>query len=453
MSVPPYSDYKDTGIPLLGKAPAHWKVTALKRLVDSARPITYGIVQAGPHAPDGIPYIRPADMTAERGVPDPSELLRTTDEIAAAYRRSVVRDGDLICSIGPSFGKVMVVPPELDGANLTQGTARVAIGSGADLRFIFWVLRSINSVAQWESGIGGATFRALNLEPLANTACFEPPIDEQAAIAAFLDRETAKIDALVEEQRRLIALLKEKRQAVISHAVTKGLNPDAPMKDSGIQWLGEVPVHWEVRPLGGLLVEPPCYGVLVPDSDPEGIPMLRITDMDQGRADRDELNKISPALSDQFRRTIMAAGDLALSVVGTIGECLIIDEALEGVNLSRAVARLRAMQNCDVHYLRWIFRSPCFAHFVDLTCVGTAQRVLNMGDLSSARFAVPPVDEQAEIDKYLRRAVGGLEELTRTAERAMSLFGERRAALISAAVTGKIDVRGLVAPAAEMEAA
>ena len=113
-----------------------------------------------------------------------------------------------------------------------------------------------------------------------------PPIDEQVAIAAFLDRETAKIDALVEEQQRLIALLKEKRQAVISHAVTKGLDPNAPMKDSGVEWLGEAPAHWEVRPLGRLLhvhfqwLVSQSRGRLVDDG---AIAMLTANEIDYGR--------------------------------------------------------------------------------------------------------------------------------------------------------------------------
>lgn len=151
-----------------------------------------------------------------------------------------------MCSIGPSFGKLMMVPLSLEGANLTQGTARVAVAYEHVPRFIFWVLRSVESYQQWESSVGGATFRALNLGPLAETFLCVPSWAEQTQIARFLDHETARIDALIEEQQRLIELLKEKRQAVISHAVTKGLDPTVPIKDSGVEWLGEVPAHWDV---------------------------------------------------------------------------------------------------------------------------------------------------------------------------------------------------------------
>jgi type I restriction enzyme S subunit len=179
-----------------------------------------GIVQAGPHVEHGVPYIRPADMTDEGGLADAHGIQRTSGEIALSYRRSTIRTGDLVCSIGPSFGKVMRTPAWLDGGNLTQGTARVAVASSYDTQFIFWFLRSRVAVAQWESSVGGATFRALNLGPLAETLLVVPAAAEQHAIGSFLSRETARLDLLTAEAQRAIALLQERRAALISAAVT-----------------------------------------------------------------------------------------------------------------------------------------------------------------------------------------------------------------------------------------
>jgi len=239
----PYEEYRDSGVDWLGEVPTHWVAMPLKRVVDAARPITYGIVQCGPEYPNGVPYIRPVDMDDERGV-DVAALQSTAPEIAAAYARSTVAPGDIVASIGPSFGKVMIVPPELEGANLTQGTARVAPGDHVTARFLFWALRSEPSRQAWDSYCSGATFRALTLEILERCAIACPPIPEQHAVAAFLDRETAKVDALVAKKERLIELLQEKRTALITRAVTKGLDPSVPMKDSGVEWLGEIPAHW-----------------------------------------------------------------------------------------------------------------------------------------------------------------------------------------------------------------
>jgi type I restriction enzyme, S subunit len=210
---------KNSGVEWLGQIPAHWDTMPLKRAVDPARPVTYGIVQCGPDYPDGIRYIRPVDMTDEGGV-HVDALQRAAPEIAAAYTRSTVRAGDIVVSIGPSFGKAMIVPPVLDGANLTQGTARVAPRRDIDPRFLFWALRSDSARMAWDSHCSGATFRALTLEILETCEIVVPALAQQRAIAAFLDRETTQIDTLIDKIREAIVRLMELRTALISAAVT-----------------------------------------------------------------------------------------------------------------------------------------------------------------------------------------------------------------------------------------
>ena len=180
--------------------------------------------------------------------------------------------------------------------------------------------------------------------------------------------------------------------------------------------------------------------------------MLRITDIEEGIADRSTLTTISPTLSAQYSRTVVDPGDIALSVVGTIGEAIQIGADLAGVNLSRALARIRLADGLSADFLCFMFQSDAFQRFVDLICVGTAQRVLNMSSLSAFRLAFPPLEEQAAIALHLEHQTHALDALISEAERAIALLKERRAALISAAVTGKIDVRGLIT-LAEAEAA
>lgn len=440
MSFPAYPSNVDSGVEWLGKVPSHWNPTRL-RFLAQLNPSKTEVSELHPETE--VSFV-PMEAVGERG-----ELFlgqtRPLSEVLTGY--TYFREGDVsIAKITPCFenGKGTIMQGLLGGVGFgtTEFIVARARPDATTPKFLDWLFRSPAFRTRGEAAMYGAGGQKRVPDSFVRDFVSPgPPLNEQADIAAFLDRETAKIDALIEEQRRLVALLTEKRQAVISHAVTKGLDPHAPMKDSGIEWLGEVPAHWEVRPIGSMLRESPCYGVLVPDFEPNGVPMLRITDMDSGRAQRDRLNTISRALSDQYRRTIVEVGDLALSVVGTIGESLIIDEGLAGVNLSRAVARLRAAPVCDVRFLRWIFRAAFFQHFVDLTCVGAAQRVLNMGDLSSLRVVLPPSAEQVTIDRYLAQTVEALEALVLTAQSASTLLNERRAALISAAVTGKIDVR------------
>ena len=220
-----YGTMRQATLQAVRSIPEGWSVLPLKRLVDPRRKITYGIVQCGPDVENGVPYIRPVDMSDEGGA-RLADLQRTTHEIAASYSRSTVREGDIVVSIGPSFGKVLVVNAELSGANLTQGTARVAPVEEVVPRFLFWALRASYVREAWDAECSGATFRALTLETLSNNRLILPSSrGEQEAIASFLDRETARIDELIGHKQRLIELLEEKRQAAISHAVTRGSIP------------------------------------------------------------------------------------------------------------------------------------------------------------------------------------------------------------------------------------
>ncbi|WEX88498.1 restriction endonuclease subunit S [Sinorhizobium garamanticum] len=433
----------------LGALPSSWMQTKLKRVVNNARPITYGIVQAGPMVEGGIPYIRPADMTDEAGVTDFDAMLRTSDEIAASYKRSSLLGGDLVCSIGPSFGKVMVVPKELEGANLTQGTARVAIAPECCNRYYFWVLRSRISFAQWESIVGGATFRALNLEPLAETEVPQPPLPEQTAIATFLDRETAKIDALVEDQKRLIKLLTEKRQAVISHAVTKGLNPDAPMKDTGIEWLGEVPERWRIcrlkhiaardgiqmGPFGGMLkdleTEPTGYRLYGQENTITGNFALGSRWLDHPRFCELNRYKLEP-------------GDLVMTRKGSIGNCrLFPDNADPGVADSDTIRlRLDPAEIKAEYALRLLHDAMYVQTQLSLVKRGAILAGLNTEVVANLVLVLPPADEQQEILSRLQYVSDVFQRSLDDVAASIALLQERRAALISAAVTGKIDVRG-----------
>jgi type I restriction enzyme S subunit len=438
MSFPRYPKYKDSGVEWLGEVPEHWGGTALKRFVDPSRPITYGIVQAGPDIVGGVPYIRPADMTDEQGVAAPDGLLRTSAEIATAYTRSTIQPGDLVCSIGPSFGKVMVTPAWLAGANLTQGTARVAVQKGQHPRYVFWALRSGVSVAQWESSVGGATFRALNLGPLAETMLPVPPLPEQQAIAAFLDRETAKIDSLIGEQQRLIELLQEKRQAVISHAVTKGLNPDAPMKDSGIEWLGVVPQHWKcVR-------NKVVFHEVDDRSETEDGELLTVSHI-TGVTPRSEKD-VNMFMAETFvGYKKCRAGDLVINTMwawmGALG-CARCDGI---VSPSYNVYRPRDHQVLWPDYYDDLCRVPSHRIAIKARSTGIWESRLRLypDAFLGMSMPLPPFGEQQEIAAFVDRQTSQWDSLTAEAERAIALLQERRSALISAAVTGQIDVRGL----------
>lgn len=193
----------------------------LRRLVDPERPMTYGILQCGEPVPDGVPYVGPSDMPGQGQSPALNLLRRTTEEIAAVYRRSVLAGGDIVVSIGPAYGKVALLESDLAGANLTQDTVRVApLPDVVDSRYLVWVLLSREVAQYWDVEIMGATFRRLNLGTLARSPIPLPALDEQRRIVAYLDEQTAKIDTLIAETERFIELSRERRSALITAAVT-----------------------------------------------------------------------------------------------------------------------------------------------------------------------------------------------------------------------------------------
>ena len=272
-----------------------------------------------------------------------------------------------------------------------------------------------------------------------------PPASEQRAIATFLDRETAKIDALIAEQRWLIELLKEKRQAVISHAVTKGLNPDAKMKDSGIEWLGEVPAHWAVAALnyrygialGKMLDEKRITGEHL-------APYLRNVDVQWGSINTNDL-PVMDFKGDDLERYSLRKGDLLVCEGGEVGRAAIWNGELAECYYQKALHRLRpknlATEN-PVYMFYHLFVAAFSGRFVGSEGKSTIAH-LTAEALRRYQFAFPPPEEQSSIAAFLDRETAKLDELTAEANRAIALLQERRTALISAAVTGKIDVRNV----------
>jgi type I restriction enzyme S subunit len=263
-----------------------------------------------------------------------------------------------------------------------------------------------------------------------------PPVNEQVSISKFLDRETAKIDALVAEQQRLIELLQEKRQAVISHAVTKGLNPDVPMKDSGVEWLGEVPAHWlldrlqlHCRFVSGRAHEP------FVDEDGEHLCVTSRFVSTGGVSARRCTVNLEPALRGD---SLVVMSDLP-NGRALARAYFVADDRSYAVN--QRVCALRPTR-AHARYLYYLIdRNPELLRHDD----GVNQTHLSNSDFLKPRFPFPPVDEQAAVASYLDAETERSSQLIADAERMVAVLQERRAALITAAVTGQIDVRGLAA--------
>lgn len=441
MSLPAYGSYKDSGVEWLGELPAHWTTMPLKRDLDFLTSGSRG--WADHYADDGALFIRIGNLTRDRLTLDLNDIQRVAVPAGAEGERTKVQPGDLLFSITAYLGSVAVVPDKLETAYVSQHIALARLRAERLLpSWVGYVALSWLGKTYLETRGYGGTKIQLSLDDIAEMVMTAPPLAEQHAIAAFLDRETAKIDALVEAQRRLIELLKEKRQAVISHAVTKGLDPSTQMKGSGVEWLGRVPAHWEVIPIRALFR-------FVKRQNGDELDVLSVY-RDYGvisKASRDDNNNVTP--EDLSKYQTVYPGDLVVNKMkawqGSLGV-----SRLKGIT-SPDYAVFEPVHAGEADYLHLLLRSQLLPDVYRLISNGIrlAQWRLEPDKFKELKVPWPPIVEQRAISDELTRTARDMERLALKAEVAISLLEERRAALISAAVTGKIDVRGLAADAAK----
>ena len=269
------------------------------------------------------------------------------------------------------------------------------------------------------------------------------PSDEQQAIAAFLDRETGKIDALVAKKKRLIELLQEKRTAFITHAVTKGLDPTAPTKPSGIDWLGDIPAHWDVKRLPMILRVQEGPGIMASDFRDDGVPLLRVRNLTEGSVCLDGCNFLDPdKVRRRWKQFMLQAGDLLISGSASMGMVSVVDEVAAGGIPYTGIFRFQPLSS-KVHtgFIRHFLVSPQFMDQVNSLKTGVGIKHFGPTHLARVHVAVPPREEQARIATSLDSKCDRIRELSDKVEAAITCLAEFRNALICAAVTGSIDVR------------
>lgn len=448
MTVPTYQSYRNTHVDWLGQVPSHWRVDRLKASVASSKGGVWGDEPDG--GEDDIACIRVADFDRNRLSVALSEP--TLRKVAVKDRNGrLIQRGDLLLEKSGGgekqpVGVVVLYEHELP-AVCSNFVARVQLKAGLDPSF--W--RYVHAAAYAR----GITVRSLNqtsgIQNLDQDRYFEeqapfPPMEEQVAIAAFLGRETSKIDALVEEQRRLIALLKEKRQAVISHAATKGLDPTALMKDSGVEWLGEVPRHWQVRNIASLSSKI-TNGFVGPTRDilfDEGVRYLQSLHIKNGVIRFDHPYYVSPSWSEARQKSILARGDVLIVQTGDIGQVAVVPDEFVGCNCHALIIVAPHHDLISGDWLSFALRSDYGRSSLLSIQTGALHPHLNCGNVKFVMIPVPPPSEQSEIISRVDGITAPTDALIAKAEEGTALLNERRAALISAAVTGKIDVRGLV---------
>jgi type I restriction enzyme S subunit len=336
-------------------------------------------------------------------------------------------------------------PPE--NLVVSTGFAVLRPKPGLSPRFLAYLVKSDEFCAEVESRSVGVSYPAIGPHEVSRIYVPVPPERIQNRIADFLDRETAEIDALIEKQERLIALLEEKRQAFISHAVTKGLDPTVPMKDSGIPWLGEIPSHWTLTSIKRVVAIPVTDG---PHETPmfydSGIPFVSAEAVSQGFIDFERIRGYI-SVEDHKRyskKYLPLRGDIFIIKSGaTTGISAIVETDAE-FNIWSPLAVVRCSQALNAQFALSFVRSRNFQEAIALGWSFGTQQNIGMGVIENLAIVVPPEDEQHLIIGQIRLQGDHIDEVIRRSRRGIALLRERRAAIISAAVTGKIVVTGRV---------
>ncbi|WP_336477017.1 restriction endonuclease subunit S [Escherichia coli] len=427
-----YKNYQQTNLLGLEILPSHWEVKKIKHLfsIGRGRVISqaeledegmYPVYSSQTHNDGCLGYINSYDFNCE-------QITWTTD--------------------GANAGTVFLRKGKYNCTNVC-GTLQ-PINKENFLQFHLYCLQYINQFHKRPDTNGA---KIMNNE-MAEVYIPLPSNQEQLRIITFLDHETTKIDNLIEKQQQLIELLKEKRQAVISHAVTKGLKPDVPMKDSGVEWLGEVPMHWNICAIKHIVSTPITDGPHeTPNFTDEGIPFISAEAVSSGVIDFTK-KRAFISLKDHYRFSQKYApqfNDIFIIKSGATTGVTAIVNTYDDFNIWSPLAAIRCNVLSAPYFVLNFMRSKQFQTAIELKWSFGTQQNIGMSIIENIHITRPPIHEALEIANYIQTNCSKLEKLIQIAINQIALMQERRTALISAAVTGKIDLRNWTAPIPKAE--
>ncbi|MGK0398782.1 MAG: type I restriction enzyme S subunit [Gammaproteobacteria bacterium] len=448
-----YPKYRDTGISGLGQIPECWEVMQLKRTVEGCVNGFWG----GEPKNDGSDTVvlRVADFDRPKlTIQDDGYTFRKIEESEKLNRK--LKAGDLLLEKSGGgaktlVGQVVLFDKDFDAVT-SNFVAKMTTNNGFSSGFLNYVFSRFYSANINFCSIKQNT-GIQNLDSAAYlTEKFGFPLeDEQQKIANFLDHETAKIDTLIDKQQQLITLLKEKRQAVISHAVTKGLNPNAPMRDSGVEWLGEVPVHWaevsRIKYISSLKGRQGWQGLKAEEYLDVGPYVVSSAHFTNHQIKWDSCPHVSPERYERDSNIQLAEDDLLLMKDGAaMGKLAYVGELPDKACLNSHLLLFRPINKNEQlayspRFMYYFMQTEFFQEHIKIYGTGVTFLGISQQAIGNYRLSFPALGEQEIISEFLANETNRLDELARKQNDMMSLLKERRTALISAAVTGKIDVR------------
>lgn len=437
MKLAPYPEYKESGVPWLGMIPAHWDSAKLGRIGKTFKTGPFGsILHQSDYVSNGIPIVNPAHMISGRIRPNPHRTI--TPDTFDRLREYGLAENDIVFSRRGELGRCALVTSREDGYLLGTGSIRVRLRE--DVVNPEYLLTSYQ--ARWVGDLlsslsVGATMESLNTGILRQLPALIPPVEEQNQIARFLDWKTAQINKFIRNKRRLIELLKEQKQNVINQAVTRGLNPKVRLKPSGVEWIGDIPEHWEVRRLKFL-----CHNLNEQTSEKQPGETYIALEHVESWTGRISLPDDEITFDSQVKR--FQPGDV---LFGKLRPYLakVTRPQTAGVCVGEFLV-LRATGDVSADFLEQKLRSKRVIDLINSSTFGAKMPRADWTFIGNLKFAYPPADQQREILEHIQEKSAEIDQAISRAQREIELIREYRTRLISDVVTGQVDVRVIEVP-------
>ena len=448
-----YDNYKDSGIEWIGEIPEHWDRIRIKSLV--AIKVTDGPHETPQWIENGVPFIsaeaikgNKIDLDFKRG------YISTEQHLEYCKKSKVLKNDILFCKSGSTTGKSALVDTDVDFGIWSPLAIIRADKNKIDYKYLFQSIQSSLFQNQVETAWTFGTQPNIGMGALENLWIAIPTLEEQQSIANYLDHKTAQIDTLIAKKEQFISLLQEERTAIINQAVTKGLDPTVKMKDSGIEWLGEIPEHWEVKKLKYLLKENKDslktgpFGSHIKNSDyiPNGNYKVYTQRNVLDNEYENGCESISEEKFDELKGFTIYEGDVLITTRGSIGRCSVFPENMPTGILHPCLIRIQINENLSLRnwIVNYINNTSLFYNNVKFNSNSTIIDVIYGYTLKEIFFPTPSIIEQKKILEFLEVKINEIDTLISKSQQEIELLKEYKTALISEVVTGKIDVRDVI---------
>lgn len=447
-----YSNYKSSGVEWIGEIPNHWKTQKVKHLVDRTKYYQIGDGDHGSIKPEmyleeGIPYIRVQNLTWDGRI-DTDGLVFISNEVHTKNLKSRIIEGDiLIAKTGATIGKLGLIDNNVGESNTTSSVGKVTIDRNkhSNKFYLYNFQSNYFQKKLWLIGIQKSAQPGFNIDDLVDFDVVVPPLPEQEQIVKYLDEKTSQIDILISITEKKIELLKQKRTSLINEVVTKGLNRDVEMKDSGVEWIGEIPKHWRMNK-----VKRNTYvkgrigwkGLRSEDFIDEGPFLITGTDFNKdGTINYENIYHVSQERYDEDIFIQLQDEDVLITKDGTIGKVVYVDKLNGFTCLNSGIFVTRPLNGEYIsRFFFNLLRSNVFSVFIDYNSGGSTIQHLYQNVFDNFNFPIPPISEQKQIIKYLDAKNAEIDNLVSIEKRRIDTLKEYRKSLISEVVTGKIKV-------------